>query len=201
MIDDEMLKRLPETAIAERELVSTAFGISKTLQEKAAAIMADPDLSAPGKAKRVRELAMGAPVEHLRQLRSRAAAMSADITNQRAAMRPPTPDKTDVYAELQRRELRDHVRSLPTEQRLRAIMQDDAISEAILGAHHALSGLSTEQRDQVRKGYTERHFGEQLRQVEARQEILDTVNAAVSIASSQFAKVGGLDEQEIASNG
>jgi hypothetical protein len=194
---DEMLKRLPETAIAERELVSSAFGIARGLKEKIDAVRADANLSDLGKSAKIRELATGSPVEHLRQLRERGAKLSADIANERAALKPPAPDRADIYAELTRRELRDHVRSLPVEQRLRAVMEDDAIGEAILGGHAALSGLSADQIEQVRKGYVERHFGERLAVLEQRQEIADNVNAAIAIASSQFAKESGLSEQEI----
>src|SRR5215471_8801039 len=91
-----LLVRLPEAAKAERELISTAFGIVDGMKVKADAIRADRDLSDAGKAKRISELASGSPLGHLRQIRSQAAAMSAQIDAARAKLTLPAPDKSDL---------------------------------------------------------------------------------------------------------
>jgi hypothetical protein len=142
-------------------------------------------------------MAKGAPLEHLRQIRRRVANMAADTQNLRLALAPKAPDRSDLFGELQRREVRDHLRTLPDGQRLRLAMEDPAVTEAVLNANPVLSGLSAEQLDLVRDGHIERHFAPQLRGIEAREEVLETVNAAIEIATSQFMKETGVNDEEI----
>jgi hypothetical protein len=194
---DEFMKRLPTTATEERALVTAAFGITTTVREKTEAIRGNARLSEAGKIDDIRAMAKGAPLEHLRQIRRRVANMAADTQNLRLALMPKAPDRSDLWSELQRRELRDHLRTLPDPQRLRLAMEDPAITEAVLDANPILSGLSAEQLDLVRDGHIERHCAPQLRGIEQREEVIATLNAAVEIASLQFLKESGLDEKEI----
>jgi hypothetical protein len=202
---DELLKRLPASAAEERAIVEALSGLPNAIREKAAAIRADGRLSETGKAADVRTMAKGAPLDHLRQLRQRAVNMSADVTNQRKAFAPPAPDKTDLFAEAQRAELRAYVRSLSAGERFRAVWDDPALQEAVLQGHPGLSGLSTEsegedgpsQFDRVKDHYLQTKFGEQIRAVERREEVVEVLNSAVEIATSQFRRESGLNEEEI----
>jgi hypothetical protein len=201
---DEFLKRLPAAAAEERALIEQLFGISGTVREKAAAIRGDGRLSETGKADDVRAMAKGAPLAHLKQIKARAAAMAADVANARKAFAPPAPDRSDLFAETQRRELRDHLWKLPAEQRLRAAMDDPAKAEAVLLANPSLSGLTTHgedgapsQYDLVRDQYLQSKFGEQIRAVERREAVVEVISAAVEVASSQFRRESGLNEEEI----
>lgn len=194
---DEFLKRLPSSAAEERAIVEALFGLPNTIREKAAAIRADGRLSDGAKADDIRQMAKGTPRQHLQQLRSRAAAMKADVQNRRLALKPKEVDRSDLYAEMQRRELRDHLKTLPAEQRLRAAMDDPAITEAVLNAPAALSGLSAEHLGLVRDGHMEKTFGPQLADIEKREAVLEVINSAVEIATAQFRRETGLAENEI----
>jgi hypothetical protein len=194
----EFLKRLPSTAKEERALVEAAFGLRGTVAEKAAAIRGDQRLSEAGKAADIRAMALGNPREHLRQIRSRAAAMRADAQNARLAMQPKAPDRNDLAGEARRREMRDYLRSLPAEQRLRVAMESAEMTEAVIDAPHpALSGLSAEHLDLVRDGHMEKTFGPQLREIEQREKVIEVVNSAIEVATSQFRKETGLSEESL----
>ena len=200
---DEFTKRL--TAPSDIALVKAAFGIASTVKSKAAEIRGDARLSDTAKRDDVRSMAMGNPLAHLKQLHSQVSGMAADVANLKKSFAPKQPDRADLFGELQRRELRDHVRSLPPEARLRAVMEDPALMEAVLLGHASLSGLSTHsedgapsQFDLVRQSYVEKTFGSQLNGVEARERVVETLDAAVKVAVIQFRNESGLSEVEIA---
>jgi hypothetical protein len=195
---DEFLKRLPASAAEERALVEQLFGIPRTVAEKRAAILSDGRLSDAGKAADIRNMATGAPLQHLRVIRQRAANIAADAKNARLAMQPKAPDRSDLAGEARRREMRDYLRSLPAEQRLRMAMESAEMTEAVIDAPHpALSGLSAEHLDLVRDGHMEKTFGPQLRDIEKREEVVEVLNSAVEVASSQFMRESGLGAEEI----
>lgn len=201
---EQFLKRLPETAKEERALVEAAFGIPDTVRGKASDIRGNAHLSPIGQQEQIRAMASGAPLGHLRQIRSRAAGMTADVANLRKAIAPPAPDRSDLFGESQRAELRAFVRSLPEGKRLRAVMDDPSLTEAVLLAHPALSGLSTNsedgapsQFDLVRDKYLETKFGAQLHGIEAREEVLANLNAAIAIATQDFCRETGIEPEEI----
>jgi hypothetical protein len=194
---DEFLKRLPAEAKEERALVTAAFGIPGTVKEKADEIRGNTRLSEIGKQEKIKELAVGNPLAHLKQLRSRAAAMTADVQNLRKGLQPKAPDRADLFGEMQRQELRTFLRTLPDAKRLRLAMEDAAITEAVLHASPALSGLSQEQHELVKEAYVERAFGAQLRGIEKREEVISNVGSALTIATRQFLNESGLTEKEI----
>ena len=201
----EFLKRLPESAKEERALVEAAFGIPTTVKGKVAEIRNDARLSDTAKQDDIRAAALGNPLAHLKQLHGRVSAMTADLANLKKSFAPKMPDRADLYGELQRRELRDLVRSMPPEKRLRAVMDDPALTDAVLLGHPSLSGLTIEsedgepsQFDLVRENYLERTFGPQLKGVEARERVLETLDAALKVATIQFRNESGLNEAEIA---
>ena len=195
---DQFLERLPATAKVERELIATVLGIPENLKTKIAEIRGDGDLNDAAKVRKIKELALGDPLSHLKQLSSRAAAMSTDLANLRQTMQPKQPDRADLFGESQRRELRDYVRTLPPAERARLVMEDQAVTEAVLLAHPRLSGLSSEQLEAVKQAYTERNFGPQLAGIEQREKILAEVNSAIEHATNMFRREAGLTEREAA---
>ena len=143
---DQFLKRLPAEATAERDLITQAFGLPTAVKSKVAEIKGNIRLSDDAKRDDIRAMVLGNPLGHLKQLHGRAVAMTADLTNLKKSFAPKAADRADLFGEMQRRELRDLVRSLPPEKRLRAVMADAALTEAVLLAHPSLSGLSTDFR-------------------------------------------------------
>ncbi len=201
---DQFLKRLPAEATAERDLITQAFGLPTAVKSKVAEIKGNIRLSDDAKRDDIRAMVLGNPLGYLKQLNGRAAAMTADLNNLKKSFAPKAPDRADLFGEMQRRELRDHARSLPPEKRLRAIMDDAQLTEAVLLGHPSLSGLSTEsqadapsQFEIVRQHYIEKTFGPQLRGVEAREQVVEVVNAALKVAILQFRNESGLNENEM----
>jgi hypothetical protein len=201
---DQFLKRLPAEAKAERDLITQAFGLPNAVKGKVTEIRKDARLSEDAKRDDIRSMVLGTPLAHLKQLHGRVAAMTADLTNLKKTFAPKVANRADVFGEMERRELRDYVRSLPPEKRLRAVMDDPALTEAVLLGHPSLSGLSTHsedgapsQFDIVRESFLEQTYGAQLRGVEAREQVLEVVNSALKVAIIQFRAEGGLNESEM----
>jgi hypothetical protein len=194
---DEFLKRLPPNAAEERALVEQLFGIPRTVAEKRAAILNDRRLSEQGKIDDTRTMARGTPLQHLQQLRARVTAMTADVANRRKAVQLPEPDRTDLSAEMRRAELRSFVRGLPQEEKLRFVLGNEAAATAVLDQVPAISGLNDDLFDRVKQERIERLFGPQLAEIEKREAVVEVVDAALEVATSQFRKESGLDDQEI----
>lgn len=201
----EWLKRLPAEAKEEAALITAALAIPTNLKEKATEIRSNTRLSPVGQAEEIKKVAMGNPLAHLKQIKSRVESMNADVANLKAGMKPKQPDSTDIRGELMRAELRAFVRALPQAEKLRTVLEDEVITEAVLLGHPSLSGLSTKsekgapsQFDLVREKYLDAKFGPQLRGIEAREEVLETLTTAVDIATREFRRESGLSENEIA---
>jgi hypothetical protein len=194
---EEFLRRLPPTATEEARLIETAFGIPATFRQKAAEIRADAKLSEVGKTEQIKQAALGGFVEHLKQIRSRAAAMTADVNNLRSGIKPKAPDHADVFGEMQRAEVRTWLRSLPPAERIRAALEDESVAAAVLHVPPALSGLTSEVHERVVAAHVEKAFGSQLRGIQQREEVLEVVNSAIQVATTMFQREGGLTEKEI----
>ena len=195
---DELLKRLPAEATQEREIVTVALRLPEALKAKADAIRGDADLTPDAKARKVKELALGTPLSHLKQLRDRAASMSADVEYLRLAMKPKAPDRSDLYGQAERYKLLDLIRAMPEAERFRQCMEDPIFSEAVLtGPHRLSSGLSTEQFELVEKAHVERLHGPQVAGLEKRAAIIEVVTSAMEIAESMFCRESGLKADEL----
>lgn len=125
----EFLRRIPDSAKEERALIETAFGISVALRDKLNEVHKNARLSDVGKKEQIKQIATGAPLAHLKQIQSRVSNLTADTKNLRLALKIKTPDRSDVYGELQRAELRSYLRTaVPAEDRLRAVMKDETMT-------------------------------------------------------------------------
>jgi len=205
---DTFLERLPEGAQEERAIVSTAFKIPDTIREKATAIRNNPRLSPMAQQDDIRAMVVDGPLKHLRQLRDRARAKTADVENRRKAIKLPTPDPTDMVAAYEREAMLRFLRTeVPAAERLRVVQNNPRMMEAVLMAPvPMMTGFSTESPDGgetasafdiVRNSYLEAHYGEQLRDIQARAEVVDTLNAAIAVATIQFRNESGLAIEEI----
>lgn len=197
MMIEQLLNRLPTEATDEREIVTIALTIPENLKAKAAELAADVNLSEVGRQAKMKALATD-PLTHLRQVKARADAMAASVANLKKAMQPTPPDRADAVLAGLHREIRDWLRAQPSPNRFRAASENPDIAAAVLHVPAPLTGLSQEQINLVREKQIEREHGPQLRGLAQREEILEVVTAALQIASSEFSKVSGLSEAEIA---
>ena len=144
----EFLKHFPETATAEREIVTQAFAISDTIREKAIEIREDRRLSDFGRSERLSELLKGGMGEHFAQLKAKAEALHADIASRKAAVVRPAAVLKDGEA----KEMRDFLRSLPIGERLRVAMSSPEMREAVLSSPApALTGLTSDMIERLQE--------------------------------------------------
>lgn len=197
MSANTFLPRLPDSAIEERQIVSTAFKIVDTMRTKAAAIRANEHLTAFGQNEQIKITAKGGLRDQFRQEKARANKMAADLANLRSELKLKPIDKTNVFEELQRQEIRTWLRSLPENQRIRAALEaDPQATEAIVHASPALSGLSPEIHARVAEAMVQRVHGAQIEGIERREVVVQTAAAALQAAESQFRSEAGLTEKE-----
>jgi hypothetical protein len=189
--------RLPADAAEERQLVEVAFAAVSNLQKRAAEIRANPNLTEVGKREELKKVALNELSGPLKQAKARAAALGVGVENLRKGFRLKEPDKSDLFAEQQRSELRTFLRSQPEIERLRLALEDPAVAAAVAPATPALSGLSKQAHDLVVGAMIKREFGAQAAGVERRAEIVDNVSAAVEVARMQFRNTAGLGPEEI----
>ncbi len=192
------LARLPQDAIEEREIIETAFRIVDVLRGKATEIRSNTHLTKVGQDEQVKIAAKGGLAEQFKQLQSRAARMTEHASNLRQGFKLKPLDKADLVGELQRREMRDFLRSQPEDKRIRIALEDPNFSEAIIHAlSPALSGLSPEVHARVKHAAIERAYGPQMRGLAQREELNETVTNALQVAAMQFRNEAGLKDGEI----
>ncbi len=177
---------------AHRETIRHLFGLGSRFEAERARLAADRNISDVGR--RGQEAAFAKTlvrdiVELTRPLRR----AKADISAKRAALQPKPIDRSDVVAELQRRELREFVRSLPFEKRLEAVFGlSDAHLEAITSAPSILSGLPQDRYDKIVEMQREKQFGAQIRALEAHGEEHEAVESAAVMVRRDLQKATGL---------
>ncbi|HEV2596253.1 MAG TPA: hypothetical protein VGU01_13745 [Sphingomicrobium sp.] len=194
----EFIKRLPEGAKAERELIETAFRFPDAMRTKAAAVRADRNLSEDGKSHALRKLVSeGGMAEHFGQVKAQAKAWQADIQNARAAMKPKAPDKGDLGAAVRDWEIREFLRGLPDAQRMRAALETPEFAAAVVNAPPILSALSSEVHDLVVEAAIERELGPRVEALRQREQIVETVAAALKVAEGRIFSEAGLEAGEL----
>jgi hypothetical protein len=127
---NQFIGRLPASARPEhRNLVQEAFGIVGALGEKARAIRADGRFTSAGHMEQIQAVARDGILDQLKQVKGRTQALTDDLDRLRAAVALRAPAKDDITGELRRAEIRAHMRSLPTAERVRiALSEDETVS-------------------------------------------------------------------------
>lgn len=193
----------PDEVVCDIEL---AFRAPTAFLEKAEKIRSDKRLSTVGqrealvgalKGEGVAGATRGGMLGHLKHLRGTAERQLEELRETRATLRP-TADRTDMFAEMQRQEVRTWLRSLPEADRLRIAYEttDQTTREAIAFASPALSGISDEAHANVLSLLTTDKHGAALARVNHLEEIYDTQVAAIDEAARDLHRVSGLDERE-----
>jgi hypothetical protein len=196
---NQFIGRLPASARPEhRNLVQEAFGIVGALDEKARAIRADGRFTSAGHMEQIQAVARDGILDHLKQVKGRTQALTDDLDRLRAAVALRAPAKDDITGELRRAEIRAHMRSLPTAERVRiALSEDETVSMAVTSAPAFLSGLTDDLYGRVRTSALERQHGPLLAEIEQQEAALQVVNTAVNVAVQQVRSVADLKTDEI----
>lgn len=117
--------------------------------------------------------------EHARNIEN----AKASLAERRANLGKPKIDRTDVFAELQRQELRAALRGMPAADRTRlALGGDPAVIEAVLSAAPALSGLNPNEIAMVQKIAVETHHAKESTDLDEMNDAIAVAEAVVTMA-------------------
>jgi hypothetical protein len=119
------------------------------------------------------------------------------VQGERAALATRRPDKSDLFAEMQRQEVRTWLRSLPEGERMSVALssKDPSVRDAILMAPAAMSGLQADVRDHVLTAVLEEAHGPRLRALDETQQAYELLDAAVKTAENFARADAGMDLQ------
>ena len=169
----QFIDRLPPgSAPRYREHIETVFKLASNFHAKVADVQNNPALTPIGKADAVKKLWVGAASQHFAQIKAGVMKELADIRQQRAALTPKAPDRSDLFGELQRAEVRTWLRGLDEATRRRTVLEtdDQMIKDAVMFAPAAMSGLTDEVKSHILERLVEGKFGPQLRELDAQEE-------------------------------
>jgi hypothetical protein len=162
---------------------------------EAAAIQADPNLSAEGKAERLKAThaaaaeKLGRPQRYLERL-------EGEIESLKASIRPKALDPSDSVAAIGGQEFRTYLRGLDGPTRIaavqRAIMQEDVESLAkVCGGPAELSGIAPQTWSQAREALIRAQHPDRIERVENLERNADALRRAVRAATSIVNEIGG----------
>lgn len=195
------LARLPASAPADlADDIRSAFGIVDRFKGIVAEISADRRFTAEGRQERINEALKTKALGHMRQMESKVDGLIAGSKAEHAKFKPAAPDKSDLYSEMQRREVRDYLRSLSEVDRLRVVYgtDDPLIREAIAHAPAVLSGLSEEHKGRVVDTLVQSVYGERAARLDEIDEGLMTARGALQVAAEDLRREAGLDPAQYA---
>jgi hypothetical protein len=191
--------RLPQGAPAHyRENIEVVFGLAANFLQKAREVQDDPALTDVGRGEALRKLWAGnghyKPALHLGQIKQSIAKEFGAIDAQRSALYPKPPDRADLFGEMQRAEVRKWLRGLPDADRMRAVLEtkDTLLRDAVIHAPAELSGIRADFKQTVIEKIVQEKHGSQLAKLNSLADGLENVQAAITVAEMQIAKLPGL---------
>jgi AcrR family transcriptional regulator len=105
-------------------------------------------------------------------------AAKAQLAARRAEIGTPKIDRSDVFAELQRQEIRAAIRALPASDRFPLVISGDkTVLEAVLSASPLLSGITPDRIAEARKMAVEANYPAEMAEIE-------TIDEAIAVATS-----------------
>ena len=184
--------RIPASAPPRHnEAIETAIAIANGFEAKAREIGKDGRFSALGRSEAIKNHLAQGPAAHLEQIKAEVERDLNAIRGERASLVPSNPDKSDVFSELQRQEIRNWLRDLPEAERTRIALTttDETIRAAILYSPAALTGLKEEIRQQVLNNHLEATHGPRLAELEKAESVALEVVAAIEVVSGFMNRV------------
>ena len=121
------------------------------------------------------------------------------VAKLRAEIVPKVADRADVVGELQRAEIRAHVKRLPLAERTALVFSadlDPTIAEAIMTMPPMLSGLPEDRHAHMVRAHLEKHHSAELAEIEHIENQIEVVDAAIQTARNDIYFASGLDDIE-----
>jgi hypothetical protein len=190
----------PSTA-ALRKAAEACFTIAEKFAKHRDSLERDGFLTPAGKRAKLTEALTKQFARDMRDARAPIEAAAKDIELLRGNIKPVQVDRTDVVAAMERAEIRAFIRSLPSADKIAALLNhaDPKILDAVLDAPAALSGVPEQHYAAAKEAREEQLFGPQLKEIEALQAVVDEASAAATIARGDLRSVTALDEREFES--
>ncbi len=197
---DQLVSRLsPRLGAAVHDDVRLAFGIVGTVRENVARIVADKRYSQDGHRDQIKQMLGKGPLAHLDQIRAKLKKPIEALQAERASF-VIEADRTDTFAEMQRQEVRNWLRSLPDADRIRLALEtkETLIREAIAMVPPQLSGLPQDIKQSIFDGLMEERYGAQLANNSHLLEAYDAALIAVEEAGHDIRREANLSDRDFA---
>jgi hypothetical protein len=152
------------------------------------------DFTAAGSRNQLRAVAGTTIVLLLKKARGELIAARSAVAAKQSELVKPAIDKTDVAGAMLRREMRDHLRTLPTAERMAMLLESDEFASAYAELP-ALVPLPREFADRVAAERLEKTHGPELRQLEEAHAAFEIVGAMIDVATDAVRQELGLDER------
>jgi hypothetical protein len=158
----------------------------------------DGYLTPQGKRARLTEALTKQFARDMRDARAPIEAAAKDIERLRGNIKPVAVDHTDIVAAMARAEMRAYIRGLSSKDQIEALLKrsDPRILDAVLDPNVAaeVSGVPEQHFAAAKAAREQILFGDQLREIEALQAVVDEANAAATIARTDLAAVVEMDQ-------
>jgi hypothetical protein len=156
-------------------------------------------LTSKGLQDEIRAYAKQHVLPDLKQSADELAAARADIATRRAQLAIPTPDPADTAGMALRGEMRTWLRSLPSGERLAALLSENAderLLQAALEVPPGMAGLTEQTRGEVQATIVERKYQAPLAEIEQMGEAANTAGAAIETSLYQLRREASFDENQ-----
>ena len=195
---NEFLRRLPARLPADvAESVRYSFAMASTFAEKAADVRADGRLSVAGHSERIGEALRKGPLGYLAQARKSLTRHQLAAQAELAQLVLPV-DRTDMFGEAQRQEIRAILRGMSDVERIRIVVEsrDPQVKEAVIFASPLASGLPAEITARVHAEMLRERFGSRIDAAAELKDGLADAEFALGEAENDLRRESGLPEGE-----
>jgi hypothetical protein len=198
MRKDEFMSRLSASAPAGfRADIDSASAIVDQFGERVATIRNDKNLTNVGREQAMRnDVRLRGLLDHFRQMQNNVKKAKDHLAAQRAALVLPGPDKTDIFRELQRREMRDSLARMPVNERMRMALEskNPLVVEAVLHAPDpSLLGFpAAVHADFVKKQLQAAH-GPRLQELAVLDKDVANYDSAIQVAGLDLRSAAAID--------
>jgi hypothetical protein len=172
--------------------------VVRELESKRVELTKDQRLTPVGQREKLGEFALQESLQRLRKLRSLVGPRVTRFNERIAALKPfPPRQRDDLVGELRDRELRDFVRSLPPEERRKAVREgSEELKRAVLAAPAELSGLRSDMYAALHGEAIEAAHGDALDELRALDEATRRATSALDRAEAAVRRASGLRSSE-----
>lgn len=182
-----------------RAAYDAAIEAGTQFQQKAATLRKNDSLSEKGIKDQLRRYATeeGLPLVAKNKLQA-TATIRRDIAARAAKMVPVEIDKTDIVAEMQRREIREAFRQMKPEQQIRILEANKhpEVVNAVLAAPNFLTGVPESVRKMTEERALEAKYGDERKLLSELEAAAQLVERAHDAARDELRDTSGINEFE-----